>query len=38
MLAADGWVEAWRAPRMQRGEPLMWEPRAIWGQISFAMG
>ena len=38
MLARDGWVEAWHAPRMIRGEPLDWQPDAIWGQFNHAMG
>lgn len=37
-LAADGWTEAWRAPRMERGEPLDWDPAAIWGQFNHALG
>ena len=37
-LAADGWTEAWRAPRLIRGEPLDWDPRAIWGPFNFAIG
>jgi predicted N-acetyltransferase YhbS len=37
-LAADGWTEAWRAPRLVRGEPLDWDPSAIWGQFNFAIG
>ena len=37
-LAADGWTEAWRAPRLIRGDPLDWEPAAIWGQFNFAIG
>jgi len=38
ILARDGWTEAWRAPRMIRGAPLVWEPDAIWGQFNHAMG
>ena len=38
MLARDGWTEAWQAPRMIRGEPLDWDPAAIWGQFNHAMG
>ncbi len=38
LLRADGWSEAWRAPRMQRGEPLAWIPSAIWGQFNHAVG
>ena len=37
-LAADGWTESWRAPRMIRGDPLTWDPTAIWGQFNFAIG
>jgi GNAT superfamily N-acetyltransferase len=37
-LAANGWTEAWRAPRLVRGEPLAWEPGDIWGQFSHALG
>jgi len=37
-LAADGWTEAWRAPRLHRGEPLAWDPAAIWGQFNHAIG
>jgi GNAT superfamily N-acetyltransferase len=37
-LARDGWVEAWHAPRLVRGEALDWQPAAIWGQFNHAMG
>ena len=37
-LASEGWTESWRAPRLIRGEPLTWEPTAIWGQFNFAIG
>jgi len=37
-LAEDGWVEAWQAPRLIRGDPLVWRPEAIWGQFNHAMG
>ena len=37
-LAADGWTEAWHAPRLVRGERLEWDPCAIWGQFNHAMG
>jgi predicted N-acetyltransferase YhbS len=37
-LEADGWTEAWRAPRLIRGEPLTWRPEQIWGQFNHAMG
>ena len=28
----------WSAPRMVRGEPLVWRPDWIWGQFNHAMG
>jgi hypothetical protein len=28
----------WSAPRMLRGEPLVWRPEWIWGQFNHAMG
>jgi predicted N-acetyltransferase YhbS len=37
-LLATGWSDAWRAPRLIRGEPLDWQPDAIWGQFSGALG
>ena len=37
-LEADGWTEAWRAPRLVRGQPLVWEPSGIWGQFNHALG
>jgi GNAT superfamily N-acetyltransferase len=37
-LAERGWVEAWRAPRLVRGDPLAWHPSHIWGQFNHAMG
>ena len=37
-LAADGWTEAWHAPRLVRGERLEWDPCAIWGQFNHAIG
>lgn len=37
-LSAAGWTESWRAPRLIRGDPLAWQPGAIWGQFNFAMG
>ncbi len=37
-LADVGWTEAWRAPRLVRGEPLDWRPDHIWGQFSHALG
>lgn len=37
-LIARGWTEAWRAPRLIRGEPLDWRPDWIWGQFNHAMG
>jgi ribosomal protein S18 acetylase RimI-like enzyme len=38
MLEGEGWHEAWRAPRLIRGEPLAWRPDQLWGQFNFAMG
>jgi acetyltransferase (GNAT) family protein/GNAT acetyltransferase-like protein len=37
-LLALGWTESWRAPRLVRGEPLVWDPCAIWGQFNHALG
>lgn len=37
-LEANGWTEAWRAPRLIRGAPLDWRPEHIWGQFNHAMG
>lgn len=37
-LVADGWTEAWRAPRLVRGRPLAWHPDHIWGQFNHALG
>jgi predicted N-acetyltransferase YhbS len=37
-LVALGWTESWRAPRLIRGEPLAWDPAAIWGQFNHALG
>lgn len=37
-LARTGWKEAWRAPRLIRGDPLHWQPEAIWGQFNHASG
>jgi hypothetical protein len=37
-LLADGWIEAWQAPRMIRGEMPPWQPTAIWGQFDHAIG
>jgi GNAT superfamily N-acetyltransferase len=37
-LVADGWTEAWRAPRLVRGLPLEWYPEHIWGQFNHALG
>jgi GNAT superfamily N-acetyltransferase len=37
-LEAAGWTEAWRAPRMIRGDELDWRPEHIWGQFNHAMG
>ena len=38
LLTANGWKEAWRAPRLIRGEPLQWRPTHIWGQFNHALG
>jgi GNAT superfamily N-acetyltransferase len=37
-LETTGWNEAWRAPRMIRGDELDWRPEHIWGQFNHAMG
>jgi predicted N-acetyltransferase YhbS len=37
-LVAEGWTEAWRAPRLVRGDPLEWHPEHIWGQFNHALG
>ena len=37
-LLAVGWTESWSAPRLIRGEPLRWQPEAIWGQFNHALG
>jgi predicted N-acetyltransferase YhbS len=37
-LIADGWVDSWQAPRLVRGDPLAWQPTAIWGQFNHALG
>ncbi|HEX5149211.1 MAG TPA: GNAT family N-acetyltransferase [Candidatus Limnocylindrales bacterium] len=37
-LLALGWVDAWGAPRMVRGEMPAWQPNAIWGQFDHAVG
>jgi len=37
-LLAEGWTEAWRAPRLVRGDPMTWQPDAIWGQFNHALG
>jgi predicted N-acetyltransferase YhbS len=37
-LLGAGWVEGWRAPRLVRGDPLPWQPTAIWGQFNLALG
>ncbi len=37
-LAARGWQETWRAPRMLLGPDVPWRPTWIWGQINSAMG
>ncbi|HLN60651.1 MAG TPA: hypothetical protein VK464_03795, partial [Symbiobacteriaceae bacterium] len=37
-LKAAGFSEAGRPVRMVRGEPLAWNPAALWGRFSGAMG
>ena len=37
-LERDGWTEAWRAPRLVRGDPLTWHPEHLWGQFNHAIG
>ena len=38
LMLADGWTESWHAPRLVRGDPLRWQPDAIWGQFNHAFG
>jgi hypothetical protein len=37
-LLETGWTESWIAPRLIRGDPLRWQPEAIWGQFNHALG
>jgi predicted N-acetyltransferase YhbS len=37
-LAALGWTDSWDAPRLIRGDPMRWQPEAIWGQFNHALG
>ena len=37
-LLANGWTDSWRAPRLVRGDPMTWQPEAIWGQFNHALG
>ena len=37
-LLATGWTDSWGAPRLIRGDPLQWQPDAIWGQFNHALG
>jgi predicted N-acetyltransferase YhbS len=37
-LRAEGWLDAWGAPRMVLGEMPPWQPNAIWGQFDHAVG
>jgi hypothetical protein len=37
-LLEAGWTESWSAPRLIRGGPLSWQPKAIWGQFNHALG
>ncbi len=32
-LAADGWTEAWHAPRLIRGDALAWDPERDLGAV-----
>lgn len=38
LLLEDGWTASWHAPRLVRGDPLRWQPDAIWGQFNHALG
>ena len=38
VLAARGFAERRRLPRMRRGQPLAWRPRRIWSIFNFAFG
>jgi predicted N-acetyltransferase YhbS len=38
LLARNGWVDAWQAPRLVRGPLPDWTPSAIWGQFDHAVG
>ena len=37
-LLETGWTESWSAPRLIRGDALHWQPEAVWGQFSHALG
>jgi predicted N-acetyltransferase YhbS len=37
-LLGNGWADSWSAPRLVRGEPMTWDPTAIWGQFNHALG
>jgi GNAT superfamily N-acetyltransferase len=37
-LLATEWTDSWGAPRLIRGDPLEWQPEAIWGQLNHALG
>jgi predicted N-acetyltransferase YhbS len=37
-LLATGWTDSWSAPRLIRGDPLHWQPEAIFGQFNHALG
>lgn len=37
-LLDAGWTVSWRAPRLVRGDPPVWQPTAIWGQFNLALG
>ncbi len=37
-LAAAGWTDVWKAPRLVRGPMPDWNPGSIWGQFDHAVG
>jgi GNAT superfamily N-acetyltransferase len=37
-LRSVGFVEQRRLPRMRLGEPVIWQPEAVWAIFGFAMG
>jgi hypothetical protein len=38
LLRGEGWLEEPGGVRMIRGDPLDWNPEAIWGQFNGALG